>query len=149
MENAINNYWTLVIPIILYCISGALDAVMDTLKDHFSVSIFQNDNPYFWNPAISWKNKYIDNNPTLGHRKINILGISFNYPDALSDAWHIFKIAREGANISAITTGSLIGLSLSIQSIYITPIILLGYIAVLATLRNMVFSFFYDKILVS
>jgi hypothetical protein len=44
---------------------------MDTLKDHFSVSIFQKLNQEFWNPSVSYRKKTI-----LTYRV---------------DAWHIFK----------------------------------------------------------
>jgi hypothetical protein len=30
-------------------------AVSDTLKDHFTTSVFQFKDPRFWNPEISWK----------------------------------------------------------------------------------------------
>lgn len=44
---------------------------MDTLKDKFGVSVFQNLNQEFWNPAISWKKKTI---------------MTYRF-----DAWHTFK----------------------------------------------------------
>ena len=80
----------LLIPILFYCLSGVLDAVMDTLKTHYSISIFSKYNPLFWNPDISWKNKYINGDPAQGHRKIKILGLTFDYPDALTE-FKIFK----------------------------------------------------------
>jgi len=141
MENAINNYWTLVIPIILYCISGALDAVMDTLKDHFSISVFKNLNPHFWNPAISWKNKYVDGDPAKGHRKITILCLTFDYPDALSDGWHFFKVLREGFNILAIVS------ALIIPHVDFTIFGSLIFITVAGIFRNWSFNLFYNHLL--
>jgi len=52
-------------------LASMLNACMDTLKDHYSVSIFYGLNPSFWNPMASWKNKWL-----------NYVAI---------DAWHISK----------------------------------------------------------
>ena len=138
-----SNYFWLLQPILFYCYSGAMDAVMDTLKDHFSVSIFKNLNPQFWNPSVSWKNKYIDGDPNKGHRKIKVLGITFNYPDALSDAWHICKILREGFNILAVVS------ALIIPHITFTILGALSFILVAGILRNWSFNLLYNHLLKS
>jgi len=141
MVNVINQYWQLLIPILYYCFSGAMDAIMDTLKDHFSISVFKNLNPQFWNPSVSWKNKYIDGDPNKGHRKIKVLGITFNYPDALSDAWHISKILREGFNILAIVS------ALIIPHVDFTIFGALIFITVAGIFRNWSFNLFYNHLL--
>jgi len=128
----------LILPIIFYSCSGILDAVMDTLKDHFSISIFSKLNPVFWNPAVSWTNKYIDNDSTKGHKTFNFLGLKINTPDAFSDAWHISKLIREGFNILAILST----LGLPFNLIYIAIL----FIA-LSIFRNLAFDLFYNKIL--
>jgi len=92
----------IILSIFFYSCSGALDAVMDTLKDHYSISVFSKMDQQFWNPTLSWRNKYINGDPAQGHRTFNLLGINLQLPDALSDAWHIAKILREGFNILAI-----------------------------------------------
>lgn len=89
----------IIIPIILYCIGGIFDALMDTCSDHFSVSIFKNLNPNYWSKSVSWTNKYIDNNPSKGLKKWWI----FNKPTCLTDAWHLFKTLKEIFNGAAIT----------------------------------------------
>lgn len=43
------------ISLILFLFASIFDACKDTLKDHFSSSIFKNLNPNFWNPAISYR----------------------------------------------------------------------------------------------
>jgi uncharacterized membrane protein YbjE (DUF340 family) len=73
---------------ILIFIIALSSAVMDTLKDKFSVSIFKNLNPYFWNPAESWKNKYKNRDKTQGKKYPEYLS---GLTDSFSDAWHIFK----------------------------------------------------------
>ena len=128
----------LLLPIIFYSCSGILDAIMDTLKDHFAISIFSKLNPIFWNPAVSWTNKYIDYDSTKGHRTFNFLGIKINTPDAFSDAWHISKFLRQGFNILAIL--SVMGLSVTL------PYIAILFIA-LSIFRNLAFDIFYNKIL--
>jgi hypothetical protein len=59
--------------IIFLAIAAIANATMDTLKDHYSVSIFKNKNKYFWNPTYSWNAKPL------------FLGI------VELDAWHLFK----------------------------------------------------------
>ena len=36
-------------------LAAIFKAISDTLKDHFSISIFRWKDPRFWNPNISWK----------------------------------------------------------------------------------------------
>ena len=144
MYQVINHYWTVLIPILLYCISGAFDATMDTLKDHYSISIFKNKNPKFWNPQISWINKYNNGKVADGHRTIKLLFFTVNYPDTLTDSWHIFKLLREGANI------------LSIISLWFfvpntdTGLYLLAFMFfALPIFRNITFNIFYNKVLIA
>lgn len=145
------NLLYLLIPIVFYALNGGFDAMMDNVKDHWSESIFNNPtrfnghffNEYFLNPALSWKDKYKDNNVAEGHKKWVIGFIVMNVPDALTDFWHICKMMREGCNILAI---------LSTQ-FAITPIPIVWWIYViegliLAILRNNNFSLFYNKILI-
>ena len=65
--------------------SGCSDGIMDTLQFHFSISRFSKFNHVFWNPAISWKNKYINKDPKNGRRWIPVI---------FTDAWHLFKALR-------------------------------------------------------
>ena len=116
---------------IFYSCSGIFDAIMDTLKDHFSISIFSELNPQFWNPIYSWKNKYINGNPAEGHK---------NFPDAFSDAWHICKFIREGFNILAILSIFFVTFSFSWPNI-------LAVLLVLSIVRNLAFVFFYNTVL--
>jgi len=59
---------------IFVAIAAVLNAVLDTLKDHFSVSVFKNLNPKFWNPQVSYATS------------ITLFGVHW-------DAWHIIKYA--------------------------------------------------------
>ena len=71
------------ISIIAFAFAAFFNAVMDTLTDHFSVSVFKNLNPNFWDRSITWKHK-------------KFLGI------VVLDAWHI---AKYGWLLSIITFG--------------------------------------------
>lgn len=133
-------YYT-IIPIIIYCLSGICDAIMDTLSHHFDISIFKDKNKLFWNPSISWKNKYIDGDPKNGLVKWKILSIFVTKPVQLTDAWHFLKTMREIFNALAITSAGLISFHYGI-------LFLLGYIVVLGITRNNAFSLFYNKLLI-
>jgi hypothetical protein len=74
-----------------FIFAGLSESVMDTLQFHYSNSIFYNfKNKLFWNPEISWKNKYKDGDPTEGPKFL----FSTNLLVGLTDAWHLFKLLR-------------------------------------------------------
>jgi len=64
-------------------IAGLLNGLMDTLVHHFGTSILKSLNPLFWDASISWKNKYIDRDPSKGRTLLPVM---------LTDAWHFVKI---------------------------------------------------------
>jgi hypothetical protein len=67
------------------------EAVMDKLQFHYDLSIFKNfKNQLFWDPKISWKNKYEDGNPMKGERFF----LSKSLFVGVTDAWHLFKLFR-------------------------------------------------------
>ena len=72
------------ISMILFALAAICNAVGDTLIHHYSTSVFNRLDSTFWNPAISWRNKYVN-----GQRR-KLIG-SINYPVQLTDAWHLFK----------------------------------------------------------
>jgi hypothetical protein len=64
---------------------------MDKLQFHFDGSIFKKyDNRLFWDPSISWKNKYKDGDPTNGEKFF----LSKTLLVGFTDAWHMFKLFR-------------------------------------------------------
>ena len=128
----------LILPILFYSCSGIFDAIMDTLRDHFSVSIFSKLTPNFWNPTVSWTNKYTNNDPKNGHKYIKILGIKVNTLDVFSDAWHILKLIKEGFNILAI---------IAAVGLVVTQTQMLLLILTLVVARNIFFNLFYNFIL--
>jgi len=133
-------YYT-IIPIIIYCLSGICDAIMDTLSHHYNISIFKDKNQLFWNPLFSWKNKYVDGNPKNGLVKWKIFTIFVTKPVQLTDAWHFLKMIREIFNALAIVLAGVITFNYGI-------LFLLSYLLILGITRNYIFSLFYDIILI-
>lgn len=128
----------LIIPILLYCIGGIFDAVMDTCSDHFYSSVFKNLNPSYWNKNVSWINKYVNKDPKQGFKKM--LGIVI--PVAFTDAWHMAKSLKEIFNCLALTAALYIDFPYSIN-------IIILYFVVAGVLRNIIFDIFYNIILVN
>lgn len=75
----------------LFLLAGMFEAVMDKLQFHYYLSIFKNfKNQLFWNPNISWRNKYKDGNPAEGEKFF----LSKTLFVGFTDAWHLFKLLR-------------------------------------------------------
>jgi hypothetical protein len=75
--------------IIFLVIASICNALMDTITHHYSTSIFSKFNPKFWNGETSWRNKYIDGDPSKGRKKW-FYG-ELNVPVQVTDAWHLSK----------------------------------------------------------
>jgi hypothetical protein len=109
---------------------------MDTSSHHYHTSILKKFNPNWWNAEVSWKNKYVNGDPSLGFRKI---WKNINYPVQLTDCWHFFKtLMIIFLTLSVVTFDS----DLIVESYYY-----LLYVGLYGTVWNVVFSLFYDKIL--
>lgn len=77
----LNGLW--IEPSLFFVFTAAVcNAVMDTLSHHFDKSLFRGLNKQYWDASISWKNKYIDGEPSKGRRL---------FPVQISDGWHLFK----------------------------------------------------------
>lgn len=76
----------LLILIIVLIISAIGKAVMDVVRFHFGRSIFKRyTGSYFFDPTLSWLNKYRDRNPTLGERFSGSTTV-FVF---ITDLWHL------------------------------------------------------------
>ena len=77
----------MVYSLIFFTLAAICNAVMDKLSFHFYDSVFSRDVRYWqwFNPEVSWRNKYIDKMPSKGLRKWLIFDVQF------TDAWHTFK----------------------------------------------------------
>ena len=117
----------MMLSIIFIAMEGFFNSVMDTLDHHFSTSIFKNWNPYFWNPSLSWKQKY---------------ELPDWIPDAFTDGWHISKFLQ--------IISFLIAVVFYIPTTHFFNINLLNTFIdflILGVTRNLVFTIFYNYIL--
>ena len=83
------------------------NAGMDSLRHSFRTSFAKNLDENFWNPVLSWRNKYIDCQQHLGRRKIWFIVI----PAAFTDGWHLLKMFMLGFMFIAMSlsvTGTLL-----------------------------------------
>ncbi len=76
--------------ILLFALSGLAEAIMDTLQFHYGKSIFKNFKQEFWDPSISWKNKYKDGEPAAGPKFWG----STTFFVGITDGWHFAKLLR-------------------------------------------------------
>jgi hypothetical protein len=80
----------MVIEIILMTIAGFFKAMMDTLQFHFYDSVFNvgcSKFGSFFNPEVSWRNKYVDGMTHKG--RVKWLWGFINKPVAFTDMWHL------------------------------------------------------------
>ena len=70
-------------------LSGFANSVMDTLAYHFTSSKFSKlDDKQFWDPSLSWTNKYKNGDPKQGD-KFFLSSTSFVF---MTDGWHLAKM---------------------------------------------------------
>lgn len=75
------------IAFLLVTIAGIFDAFRDTLKNKYEQSIFAKCNRQFFDPKVSWRNKYKHRKPTNGAAfPFSKTALVF-----LTDAWHLFQ----------------------------------------------------------
>lgn len=82
----------LIISILLVIIAGASKGVSDTISHHFSKSIFTNEKIFtkeYWNPTLSWKNKYKERGDSFIYNLIEKLDNTILV--RFTDAWHCFN----------------------------------------------------------
>lgn len=85
----ITEYW----PNLLFLFLALIcNAGMDSLRHSFYTSFAKKLNHGFWNPVISWKNKYVNRDKEQGRRKW--LGVVI--PAPFTDGWHLLKMFMLG-----------------------------------------------------
>jgi hypothetical protein len=125
----------LIVSVSFFMLASICNSIMDVTSHHFSLSIFKNLNPMWWNGEISWKNKYVNGDPTKGRKK---LWGNINYPVQLTDCWHFFKMLMIiFLTVSVVTFDS---------TIINHPYQYLLYICLYGFFWNTTFSLFYNKI---
>lgn len=75
---------------ILVVIAGISKGIMDTLQFHYFESTFSTlKNQQWWNPKLSWKNKYIKRGNSKIAKLIEYLDNSFLV--FITDGWHMVQ----------------------------------------------------------
>ena len=121
--------------IICFTISGFSESIMDKLQFHYYDSIFNKlKNKLFWNPEISWKNKYKNGNPEEGEK----FRFSSSLFVGLTDGWHLFKLIKN----TSLFFGVFLIFSLS-YNIWLSMLLSI----ILRVIYGMIFTLFYDVIL--
>ena len=125
----------LVLGLICFTLMGISEAVMDTLQFHFYKSKFSKfKKQLFWDPIISWKNKYKNGDPKKGPK----FPLSTTLLVGLTDGWHFFKLLRN----LFLFVGILL-LVLSLNGFWVS----LLWVSVSRFLFGIFFTLFYSKIL--
>jgi hypothetical protein len=93
----IHNYILLSLSLIL--LGFIFKAVCDTLKFHFSTSIFNRQKLQYWWGTSSWTNCYKDHDYKKGEKFFGSSTVFIMF----MDAWHCFDFLRSIAFISAFT----------------------------------------------
>lgn len=116
-----------IIAVILIVLASIFESTMDKINFHFEKSIFSDKkNQLFWNPSLSWKNKWKEDLKTekfWGSSTIFVF---------TTDAWHLFKFLRN--------TSLFIGLPL----LYFLPINIILSILISRFLYGIFFTYFFD-----
>lgn len=116
---------------VLIIFAGISNAIMDIISHNFSSSIFSNfKNTQWWNPGLSWKNKWKNGDPAQGEKFWG----SSRWFVRFTDAWHFFQ----GLMFTFFF------LSIVIYSVIVHPI---ADFFILYVLFTGTFSLFYNKIL--
>lgn len=135
------------ISILFIVIAASAIAAYETLKDHFTTSIFSKLNPQFWNAAISHANKYIGGVKANGRVKITVLGFTFVKPVHLTDAWHPIKSVSIIAFVCAIVFYKPHLFNFFFQYLN-TWMSYTAVIAVYGIVYNLTFSLLYTKLFI-
>ena len=133
----LKKYWKkILISALFVAMAATMNAGMDELDHHFEQSFASEWNQQFWNPAISWQNKYINHDVNQGRIKWNLLLFEVNKPVVFTDGWHLLKMFM------------IIFIVLSI-AIWIKGKLYLKliYFLLLGVVWNISFETFYSKIL--
>jgi hypothetical protein len=125
----------LYISLLLISLAGLSEAIMDTLQFHYEKSIFSKfNNQYFWNPNISWKNKYLNKDPLQGR----LFPGSTSLFVFLTDGWHLFKSIRTLSLFLGLFILSIIGTFTKILVFFIIARVVFG----------LVFTLFFSHFLI-
>jgi hypothetical protein len=128
------NIKLIILSAIFFILAALFNAGQDSITHHYNTSFAKalSLDEGFWNPSLSWMNKYIDRDPAKGRRKIDLLLFKIEVPAAFTDGWHLLK-------------------TVSIFFLILCPLVLLPgrfrykllYFVILAVCWNVTFNIFY------
>lgn len=117
---------------LLIAFAGVSEAIMDKVQFHYDKSIFS-DPKYkqiFWNPDLSWVNKWKDSSA----REEKFAGSSTIFVFT-TDAWHLFKFYRNSA------------LFVGLPLLFLNPMHIIISMVIARIIYGLSFTLFFDKIL--
>lgn len=83
---------------VCWILAAMCNAVMDVLAFKYKKSIFKNLDPEYWNPSISWRNKYKNKRQDDGPAFfLSTTALVF-----VTDAWHLFQFLSNSLIILAV-----------------------------------------------
>lgn len=136
---------TFIFIVILLIAAAISDAAMDTIEFHFERSIFSGlkkwDN--WFNPAVSWKNKYKNHDPLQGPAFFG----STTFLIWTTDAWHFFQMLM----LTSFQVAIILGINyIFFQGFYFWKILLIdiGMLSIAKLLYGTIFEAFWRKIFV-
>lgn len=131
-----------VLSVLFFGLAAICNAMMDTLQFHWSTFRWKDKvNPQYWNPELSWHNKYIDGDPEKGFR--------FKYPFGglanFLDAWHLFKMMQIFLIVFSIISFPFSNQICFFNSYWANQLV---WVAIFGGVWNGIFSLFFIKIFV-
>jgi hypothetical protein len=75
----------IILSIFFWILAASCNSIMDTLQFRYNNSFWSKFNPHFWNPKLSWRNKWGKNLSTP-----KFWG-STTFLVFLTDGWHLFQ----------------------------------------------------------
>lgn len=137
-----------ILTLVFISLAAICNSVMDKISFHYYKFKFKDRlNQQWWNPLISWKNKYENNDPKLGFKYIKFLTFKFKFPIFLTDAWHFFQSAMIFLYFLAIIFSNNYSL-FNLFNIEINFLFLIiEKIIVFSTVYILTFNIFFNKIL--
>ncbi len=73
------------ISLLFVILAGICNSVMDTVQFRYRLSYFSKLDPTFWNPKVSWKNKWKDDDIKNGEKFFG----SSTFLVFVTDIWHL------------------------------------------------------------
>lgn len=82
-------------------VSGMIDGTVESINYHYETGFkprFKNANDQFWNPALSWRNKYKNADPSQGEKfKGSTTALVFT-----TDAYHMLRTGKRAIDASTL-----------------------------------------------